>query len=41
MRVRLGKERDKVHMLEQSLKKLCLVRLLKTTKMSKVIQIHM
>ena len=26
MRVRLGKERDKVHMLEQSLKKMCLVR---------------
>ena len=39
MRVRLGsgKERDKVHMLEQSLKKMCLVR----AKMSKVTQIHM
>ena len=40
MRVRLGKERDKVSMLEQSLKKMCLVRELKTTKMSKVTQIH-
>ena len=40
MRVRLGKEWDKVHMLEQSLKKMCLVRELKTTKMSKVTQIH-